>query len=203
MSVLIDIGIIASGASYAAPILPVMIIFVLIVQHFYLKTSKQLRAMELDSSKLLVRQLSETSAGLEHIRAFDSEEHFIVEFQAILDQTQKPYYYLMAAQQWLLTVLDFFTAAAAVSMVSLAVNFPSTASPTSMGLAFVSLVTFSMVISLFIRYFVAMEISYGAVARIRAYVQGTPIEKDHQNSPPENWPESGKIVFKQVSAAYK
>ncbi|OAA76844.1 ABC transporter, transmembrane domain, type 1 [Akanthomyces lecanii RCEF 1005] len=205
LSVLIDIGIIASGASYAAPIMPVLLLGLFVVQYFYLRTSRQLRSLELDTSKLMVRQLSETSGGIAHVRSFKWEDFFVSEFYEILEKTQKPFYFMNIAQQWLLMVLDMFSAGAGIVMITLAFNYPSSASANSMGLAFVSLISFSQIVSLFIRYFTNMEIAFGAVARIRAFATGTPLELDDCDAsdlPPE-WPQNGKVEFSGVTVVYK
>lgn len=184
--------------------MPVLLVFLFIVQHFYLKTSRQLRGLELDNSKLLVRQVTETSAGVEHVRSFNWEDAFELEFYEILEQTQKPIYFLGAAQQWLLSVLDLFSAGAGTVMVAIALNVPSSASANSMGLAFVSLITFSQTVSLFIQYFVSMEVTFGAVARIRAFAEQTPVEMDNNDGSdvPPNWPQDGKVNFNGVTAFY-
>ncbi|KAJ4153877.1 hypothetical protein LMH87_010345 [Akanthomyces muscarius] len=205
LSVLIDIGIIASGASYAAPIMPVLLLGLFVVQYFYLRTSRQLRSLELDTSKLMVRQLTETSGGIAHVRSFKWEDFFVSEFYEILEKTQKPFYFMNLAQQWLLMVLDMFSAGAGIVMITLAFNYPSSASANSMGLAFVSLISFSQIVSLFIRYFTNMEIAFGAVARIRAFATGTPLELDDCDAsdlPPE-WPQNGKVEFSGVTVVYK
>lgn len=196
LSVIIDVAVIASGASYAAPIMPVLLVFLFIVQHFYLKTSRQLRDLELDNSRLLVRQVTETSTGIEHVRSYNWEDAFELEFHEILEQTQKPIYFLGAAQQWLISVLDLFTAGAGTVMVAIALNVPSSASPNSMGLAFVSLITFSQTVSLFIQYFVSMKVIFGAVARIRAFAEQTPVEMDNNDGSdvPPNWPKMGRSI---------
>lgn len=204
LSVLIDIGVIASGATYALPIIPLLVILLLVVQHFYLKTSRQLRALQLDTSKLLVRLLTETSTGIEHIRSFHWQEHFISEFHELLEKTQKPFYFLTAAQQWLLSLMDLFCAGAGVVMVAIALTVRSSASANSMGLAFLSLISFSQTLSLFIRYFTNMEIAFGAVARFRAFAQKTPVESDAAEAGdlPSEWPQLGEIQFNGVTAVY-
>lgn len=201
---LIDIGVIASGASYAAPIMPCFLLVVYLIQRFYLKTSRQLRGMQLDNSKLLTRHFSETGAGIEHIRALGWRDAFVDDFHEIVDFVQKPFYLLYAINQWLRSVTDLTTAFCAVAIVSLAVNFKNSASPASVGLALLSLIGFSETASLFVRFYVSMEMAFGAVFRIRSFVSGTPREDDSKAGPvSENWPESGKLELRGVTAVYK
>ncbi|OAA73307.1 ABC transporter, transmembrane domain, type 1 [Cordyceps fumosorosea ARSEF 2679] len=204
LSVLIDVGVIASGASYASPIIPVFLLVVYLIQRFYLRTSRQLREMELDVSKLLTRHLVETTAGIEHIRAFRWQDALTHEFHEILDLTQKPFYFLISINQWLRSVMDLSTAACAVSIVGLALKFHNTASPASMGLSLLSLLYFSEIAAIFVRYYVNMEMAFGAVARIRAFMRNTPKEAQRDCAPvPDDWPPAGKLDFSCVGVAYK
>lgn len=75
-----------------------------------------------------------------------------------------------------------------------------------MGLALLNLVSFSEFTSNSIRWFVAMENQFGAVARIRDFKRQTPTEKDGDGcceDVPAQWPESGSIELNCVSAVYK
>ncbi|OAA69111.1 ABC transporter, transmembrane domain, type 1 [Cordyceps fumosorosea ARSEF 2679] len=204
VSMFIDVSIISSGATYAAPIIPFFLLVLFLIQHFYLRTSRQLRILELDSSKNLVRHSTESATGVEHIRALQLEEDFVGQFYLMLDEAQKPVYFLYAIQQWLTSAMDFVTATAAVCVVSLALNFKKSTSATAMGLALLGLISFSDFTAQTIRFFVAMENTFGAVARIRDFAGTTPKERDEGvEEVPEQWPSSGRLDLNCVGAVYK
>ncbi|KAM3549612.1 hypothetical protein ARSEF4850_008758, partial [Beauveria asiatica] len=205
VSLLIDVSIISSGATYATPIIPLFLFILFVLQHFYLRTSRQLRILELDSTKTLVSHSTESSTGIEHIRAFQMEEDFVRHLYRILDESQKPIYFLFAIQQWLISVMDFVTATAAVCIVSLALNFKKTTSASAMGLALLGLISFSDFTSQTVRFFVEMENTFGAVARIRDFARMTPKEEDEEKCEdvPDQWPLSGRVDLNGVSAMYK
>ncbi|KAJ3481004.1 hypothetical protein NLG97_g7928 [Lecanicillium saksenae] len=205
LTVLMDVAIIASGATFAAPILPFFLLVVAGVQHFYLRTSRQLRVMELDTSKKLYKHFNETMAGAVHIRAYSWQSDFIAEFYKVLDETQKPFYLLFCVQQWLALTLDMTTAVSAVAVVSFAVKYTSRTSNTAMGLAFLSLITCSETANMFIQTWVDTETCLGGVARIRDFATTTPMEKDSDEKidVPESWPEQGQIELRNVGAVYK
>ncbi|KAJ3498540.1 hypothetical protein NLG97_g1033 [Lecanicillium saksenae] len=203
VSLVVDVTIISSGASYATPIIPFFLLVLFFIQHFYLHTSRQLRILELDSTKTLTKHSTESATGIEHIRALQLEEDFTVEFYRMLNEAQKPIYVLYAIQQWLVSVMDFATATAAVSVVSLALNFKKSTSATAMGLALLGLISFSDFTSQTIRFFVNMENTFGAVSRIRDFAKHTPIELDEDcEDVPGQWPVSGKLDLRSVSAVY-
>ncbi|KAJ3497323.1 hypothetical protein NLG97_g1994 [Lecanicillium saksenae] len=203
-TLVIDIAIISAGASYAAPIIPFFGFVILAIQNFYLSTSRQLRNLELDATKLVVRHLLESAAGILHIRAFRWQEKVMDEFFTSLNIAQTPYYLLNCIQQWLESVLDLSTAGAAILVVAFAVKFSNTASANSMGLAFLSLIGFSSNVTAWVKASVAMETAFEAVARIRAYCEAAPREKykDDKEPVPDYWPPHGLLELNCVSAIY-
>lgn len=205
LTVLMDIAIIASGASFAAPMLPMFVLLVAAVQHFYLRTSRQLRILELDTSKKLYTHFTESAAGAAHIRASRCQLAFTQELYTVLNETQKPFYAMFCVQQWLILTLDVATTVAAVSVVALAVKYTSHTSDTAMGLAFLSLITFSETTSTFIQHWVETETCLGGVARVRDFAEKTPVEEVCKPGPdvPEDWPRYGKIDFNCVEATYQ
>ncbi|KAJ3495411.1 hypothetical protein NLG97_g3417 [Lecanicillium saksenae] len=204
-SVIIDIGIISAGASYAAPVIPCFLGIILLVRQYYLHTSLQLRVLELDTSKMLVRHFTETAAGIEHIRAFRWQEEVIHDCYSSLNLAQRAYYFLFCIQQWLECVLDFSSVTAAVLVVSFALKFSNTASANSMGLAFLSLIGFSDTVSEWIQSSVAMETACGAISRIRSYCDATPAEDYKRDTEPASpdWPVRGQLELNCVSAIYR
>jgi len=50
-----------------------------------------------------------------------------------------------------------------------------------------------------------LETSIGAVSRVKSFSQETDVEAlpNESTPPPENWPLSGRIEFRNVSASYK
>ncbi|KGO68014.1 ABC transporter, transmembrane domain, type 1 [Penicillium italicum] len=129
-------ALIATGSKYMAISVPFLIIAVYLLQHFYLKTSRQLRLLDLESRSPLYSHLLDTIEGLATIQAFGWEADFRIANSTLLDVTQRTYYMLNCIQRWLTLVLDLIVAAEAVIVVSLAVSLRHT---TSVGLLGVSL----------------------------------------------------------------
>ncbi|KAJ6784523.1 hypothetical protein PWT90_06058 [Aphanocladium album] len=203
-TVVIEVGVISSAATYAAAIIPLFLIVTFCIQQYYLRTSRQLRLLELDTAKGMVRHLTETAHGIEHIRAFRWHKEVAKRFHEVFDITQRPFYFLSCIQLWLQGVLGFSTGVAAIIVVTMAVKFPHTASASSIGLAFMSLVNFSIYLEEFISASVDLETALGAVARIRTYGAITPVEEFQGGPPiPEEWPASGRIELNSLSAFYK
>lgn len=204
-NVVVDIGVISSGAKYAAPIIIFFIVALYIIQHYYLKTSQQLRLLELETSSPLVTHITESSSGMVHIRSFGWQQHFRKEFIRRLDSSQKPYYYIFCIQQWLTFVLDAMTFISAITLISISLVFPQSTSDGAIGLALLNLISFSATASLFLSVWVRVETSLGGLSRIKGFCADTPREQEPTGMPqvPETWPTTGKIDFNCVTANYR
>lgn len=202
-----EIAIICSGARYTASMIPALLIVVYLVQHFYLRTSRQLRIRELETQEPLFTKFTETSNGIQHIRAFKWQGAFMQQMQELFDHTQIPYYNLFCVQRWLTLVLDLTVTAIATMVVGLAIGYPSLTDENAVGLAMLSIVTFSDSLARLVNAWVELEISLGSIARIKAFCFGTPQEKEEDSgnsgSVPDHWPSSGRVEFRSVSASYK
>lgn len=204
-NVLVDINIIATGSRFAAPLIVFIVAMLYAIQHFYLKTSRQLHVSELETASPLFTHFTESSTGISHIRSLAWKESFFTDFLSRLKRSQKPFYYLLSIQQWLTLMLDLMTLVIAVTLVSISLLYPESTSDSGIGLALLNLISFSSTVSFFLRHWVSLESSLGSVARIKEFREDTPQEKDHQidNALPENWPTTGKIEFESVTACYR
>ncbi|PMB63483.1 Canalicular multispecific organic anion transporter 2 [Beauveria bassiana] len=175
-----------------------------VIQLFYLRTSRQLRLLELESSERLFTHFTETSKGIQHIRSFGWRDEYTNQLFKILNDSQKPYYLLFCVQRWLSLALDFTATTSAIVLTYLSLFFPGTTSDNAVGLAWLTLVTFSFNGSFLIRSWTNLETTLGAVARIKDFCADTPIEKDtlRGSELPRNWPINGLIDFNGVSASY-
>ncbi|OAA70037.1 Vacuolar metal resistance and drug detoxification protein [Akanthomyces lecanii RCEF 1005] len=203
-NVLVDIGIISSGSKYTPPIMVFLVGVLYAIQHYYLRTSRQLRYLDLETTAPMITHLTETTSGIAHIRGLGWQEHFDAELALRLNHAQRPFYFLFCVQQWLTLALDFTTFVSAVTLVSIATIFPGSTSESAIGLALLNLISFSTTASWFLRTWVSLETSLGGLARIKAFCKDTPVEEDPADAEPlpENWPTSGKIDYKGVTASY-
>ncbi|KAM3457637.1 hypothetical protein NHJ6243_007726 [Beauveria neobassiana] len=201
---LVDVGIFAAGAKYAAPIVLMLLVALYGVQYFYLRTSRQLRLLDLETSAPLLTHFKEASAGMQHLRAFRWQETFMKECCRLVDRMQKPYYALLSVQQWLALVLDISTCFIATILIAVSTTLPNSTSDTSVGLALINLISFSIMTSALIRVWVALETCLGGLARIRTFCATTPQETDGPSCSfvPEQWPSSGRIEIESISASY-
>lgn len=110
-------ALIASGAEYFALVIPFCAVPLYFLQKFYLRTSRQIRHLDLEAKSPLYTHFTETLNGIVTIRAFGWQRGFLDEQLRLLDVSQKPYYLLFCIQRWLAVVLDLFVAVIATVLV--------------------------------------------------------------------------------------
>lgn len=199
-----DTAIIASGSSYIGAVLPVGMIALYFIQRYYLRTSRQVRFLDLEMKSPLYTQFSETITGLSTIRAFGWVPEAKRENSRRLNLSQKPFYMMFCIQRWLQVVLDLFAAAMAFILVSFAVKFPWTTSKGAIGLAMVNVISFNITLTSVIVIWTQLETSLGAIARLKWFMAYTPNENKsiEIENPPSDWPSRGLIELRDVVAAY-
>ncbi|KAJ6789938.1 hypothetical protein PWT90_07566 [Aphanocladium album] len=203
---LVKIGVIAAGARYAAIAVPALLIFLWQMQRFYLRTSRQIRHMDLEAKTPLYTLFQDVGDGIMHIRAFQWESDIKWQGYGLLDYSQRPYYHMFAIQRWLALVMDLTVAGSAMLLISLAVNLPHKTTGGAIGLALVTLVTFSESMSHVVTDWSNLETSLGALARLREFMKTTPQEHEPVLKPgeqlPDNWPSLGRLDLTGVTAKY-
>ncbi|KAI1176082.1 P-loop containing nucleoside triphosphate hydrolase protein [Nemania sp. FL0916] len=195
----------AVAVGYFAAVLPFVILALYLIQRFYLRTSRQLRLLELETSAPLFSHFIESLSGLVTIRAFGWTVEYTNKTNILLKQSQKPFYLLLCIQQWLVLVLDLVVAGLAVLLVGLAVALRDKINPGLLGLALVQLTSLSHALTSLVQFWTLLETSLGAISRIKDFSESTPREAiaTESSEPPPNWPNCGALTFKSVSASYE
>jgi ATP-binding cassette, subfamily C (CFTR/MRP), member 1 len=190
---------------YAAISFPLCIVAFYLIQKFYLRTSRQMRFLDLESKSPLYSQFVECLNGLATIRAFGWQDALANKNLDLLDRSQRPFYLLWSIQRWLTLVLDLVVAALAVLLIALVVALRGTLSAGAVGVALVNVISFSQNLKLLLQFWTNLETHIGAVSRIKTFTEemvpeDLPSEKEE---PPATWPSSGGIEFRNVSASYR
>ncbi|KAF5559536.1 multidrug resistance-associated 1 [Fusarium napiforme] len=174
-------GLLASSNPYIAAAFPLLGAVYFYLQRGYLRTSRQLRLLDLEEKAPLYTQFLETLSGLATIRAFEWRDAVIQANHSLVDRSQRPFYLLMIVQRWLVLVLDLTTAALALLLVGLAVRLRGQ-----------------------VDFWTSIETSIGAVARIKQFAEETGEENlpGETHQPPAQWPDKGAIQINNLTASY-
>jgi ABC-type transport system involved in cytochrome bd biosynthesis fused ATPase/permease subunit len=199
-----DLAIIFSAAKYSAILLPFLAVALYFIQKYYLRTSRQMRHLDIEAKTPLYSLFGDISSGLEHIRAYGWQSKLYDESLRALDYSQKPFYYMFTIQRWLELAMDCTTLVLAVTLVATTTFYKETTTQAALGLSMLNLVTFSTLLNMVIGAWITMETALGAIARLRSFISTTPVEECRSIvSLPQNWPNAGNVEFVNVTAKYK
>jgi ABC-type multidrug transport system fused ATPase/permease subunit len=200
-----QVVIIGVSSVYAPISFPVVLVALYFIQKAYLRTSRQLRFLDLEAKSPLYSQFLECLSGLVTIRAFGWGKALEKKNLKLLDQSQRPFYQLFAVQRWLTLVLDLLVAALATLLIVLVVTLRGTLSSGFVGVALLNVILFSQSIKLLITFWTNLETHIGSIARIKTFTTHAATEDlpFEIQSPPPTWPARGSIDFTGVSAAYR
>ncbi|KAL2015583.1 hypothetical protein VTK56DRAFT_5216 [Thermocarpiscus australiensis] len=191
-------------SGYFAATLAPLLLFCWALQKFYLKTSCQMRILDLEAKAPLFTQFLDLLQGLSSVRAFAWQAAFKDKYLELLDASQRPYYLLFCVQRWLAFVLDVLVAVLATIIMILVVKLRSQFSSQFVALALVNVTSFSQFLALVIQGWTQLETSFGAVARVKEFCGATENENlPTETSPaPEHWPSRGHIALENLTASY-
>ncbi|PNP75514.1 hypothetical protein FNYG_11143 [Fusarium nygamai] len=203
-SALVQIVMLSIGTKWMAIAFPFIIAVLVIIQRQYLKTSRQLRLLDLEAKSPLYSHFTETLSGLATIRAFGTHTQCKSINTERLDYSQGPFYLLYCAQRWLTLVLNLVIGAMAILMMGITIKLRGSTGAGYIGLAFVNLTTFSQSIQSLLTWWTMMEASIGAAHRVQQFEKETAQEDvlGQVTSPPDSWPKAGLIELKELSASY-
>ncbi|KAG9229339.1 P-loop containing nucleoside triphosphate hydrolase protein [Amylocarpus encephaloides] len=195
-------AVIATASPFLIMTYPFLLGAFYIVQKLYLRTSRQLRLLDLEAKSPLYTHFLDTMQGLATFRAFGWIQDGIDVNNRLLNTSQKPAYLLAMVQRWLLFYLQVIVAILAIVVVTLATQLRSSTSMT--GVSLVTLMTFGDILNYIMRWYTQIETSIGAVGRLKSFSDKVKPEgiDDQEMEVPNGWPLKGAIKIEGVSASY-
>ncbi|RSL69474.1 hypothetical protein CEP54_002250 [Fusarium duplospermum] len=198
-------GLAIAAVGWFAVSIPFVIGVLVLIQRFYVRTSKQLRILEIEHKAPLFSHFLESINGLATIRAFGWIQPYTDKVLLRLDDAQKPSYLLNCIQRWLTLVLDMVVAFLTVILVVFAVTLREKINPSLLGIALVNMMRLGANMKGIILYWSILETSLGAITRIRAFSSDAPNEQKpgEDKQPGEDWPSTGKLEVKDLDVQYE
>jgi ABC-type multidrug transport system fused ATPase/permease subunit len=204
LSAVASLILVCTGSVYILAAIPFCIIALGLIQFYYLRTSRQMRLLDIEAKAPLFSQFLETLHGVESIRAYGWTQDYLDRNVRALNNSQKPYYLMGCIQRWLTLVLDLLNAGLAVLLVIFSTTI-SNGSTGVLGVALYNILTLCSAFQALIKEWTQVEIALGAIRRVRSYVLTVKDENlpDENGELPDHWPTEGQITFNNVSASYK
>ncbi|KAF5687004.1 major facilitator family transporter [Fusarium denticulatum] len=168
---------------------------------FYLRTSRRLRVMDIEARSPVLSLLLESLDGLATVRAYGWASWYLRRGIEVLERSQVPFHFLQSAQVTLNLSVDLFVATLALVVISIAVVQMNT-SGGSLGLALFNIVGLGQSVKGVVFFWTSLEITLGAVARIRDFTQDTKSEHESDTKPSAEWPTRGEIHFTDVTLTH-
>ncbi|KAJ5366510.1 hypothetical protein N7541_000451 [Penicillium brevicompactum] len=203
---LAQMALIGVSSKYAAISFPFVLALLFIIQKIYLRTSRQLRYLDLEAKAPLYSHFTDCLQGLVTLRAFGWQHAMEQKNIELLDLSQRPFYFMFAIQRWLTLSLDMVVAGIAVLLIILVVALRGSAlSAGSVGVALLNVIQFSQSIKLVVTFWTNLETHIGSIQRVKDFT--TTVESEDKagedKDVPPNWPSNGAIKFDSVFAAYR
>jgi ABC-type multidrug transport system fused ATPase/permease subunit len=196
--------LLAVSGGYFAAIMPLVGGALYVVQKYYLRTSRQMRLLDLEEKAPLYTLFAETAAGLATVRAFGWGEKFSNKSTELLDRSQRPFYLMFCIQRWLSIVLDLLVTALVTILLVIVVVRRASISPGLVGLGLLTTINLSRQLANMVRNWTMLETSIGAVSRLRDFSRDTECEHKTIESDEvrETWPEQGEVMLSKFAASY-
>ncbi|RKK45575.1 hypothetical protein BFJ67_g8595 [Fusarium oxysporum f. sp. cepae] len=201
---LVQATLLFSAQKLLTATLPICVLVVYVVQRVYLRTSRQLRLLQLESQSAVYSSFLESIEGVVSIRSFGWVKQAENSNMACLDKSQKPAYILLCLQLWLNIVLDLVIAAMAVILITLAVFLEGSTTAGQIGMSLnIVLVANSTLLAL-VTSWTNLEISLGAISRLKTLEAD--VEGEEQPSlgtiVPDTWPSRGAVEVRELTVFY-
>lgn len=194
-------GVLASSSPWLMLSYPALLGILWMLLTFYLRTSRQLRIIDLEAKSPLYSHFLDTTKGIATLRAFGWIQNSLALHQSRLDDSQKAMYLFLMIQRWLHFSLNMVVTIIATCLVALMTQLSASAGLS--GASLVTLMTLSSALTDIVTNYAEMETSIGAVARLKSFASRTPAEGPQDPEiPTSSWPAYGAISMRDVWASY-
>ncbi|KAG9062627.1 hypothetical protein KI688_004929 [Linnemannia hyalina] len=182
--------------------LPVLFVAYVVVQDYFIKTSAVLKRLFSVAQSPLYQHFSETLAGVSTIRAMAGQtSRLILENEAKTDVTVNRTNVIQLVNRWLQIRVELMGGLILFSAAALAILNADNLDPSLVGLASTYALSMVSIINALVRTVSEVQNQLVSVERIMEYSEKpteAPVVTGVQL--PKNWPQHGRVVFKNYSA---
>ncbi|PYH88753.1 hypothetical protein BO71DRAFT_435441 [Aspergillus ellipticus CBS 707.79] len=167
--VIMSLLLLCAIGKYMAITFPFLIAAFVVIQKIYLRTSRQVRLLDIEAKAPLYTHFAETIDGITSLRVFGWQNNLPTECNKRINQSQRPFYMLFCVQQWLGLVPDLVVAAMAVVLIAIATSLRGQFSAGGMGVALNLVLSLNQILTDAIQAWTQLETSIGAVSRVHNF----------------------------------
>ncbi|KAF9140898.1 hypothetical protein BGX30_005804 [Mortierella sp. GBA39] len=188
---------------FLVPGLVISVLFVVIAV-VYTRTSRKLNRHEAMTNSPVYSHFAEALNGVTTIRAFGFEEQFNTYYQELLDEHNRPYFYIWVCNRWLSIRVDILSAFFSLFAGLFIVLRRDTIDAGAAGLSLTYSLAFTHHVLWFVRTMAYNENNMNCVERVQEYMalpqEAPAIVKSHR--PPAGWPHQGEIQVQNLVMQY-
>jgi ATP-binding cassette subfamily C (CFTR/MRP) protein 4 len=204
----LTLGILAVSAiviPYLLIVYPFIAYMFIRLRDYYMKTTRQIKRIEAITRSPVYSAIPSTLEGLSTIRAFSAKGRFLKDFFHNQDENTRMFFAFVSSGRWLGLRLDLLTALLITAIIFIAVPLRDNLglTPALIGLLITYLIQMTGTLQWAVRQFSEVENLMVSVERIFEYSK-LPSERPAKTGCviPNTWPESGKIIVKNMSLKY-
>ncbi|KAJ3222201.1 hypothetical protein HDU81_010070 [Chytriomyces hyalinus] len=192
-----------------SPYLLIGVIPLMALYHYvlglYRSTIRQLKRLESTHRSPMFSHIAETLEGVSTIAAYNKQTHFGLITSSLLDHSNSPLFYKFGAEIWVLLRLEVISAFLTFALSLFSTN-TSVISVQNIGLALLFTNSLTVLVNMLLQCAANMETDMVSVERLIEYAERLPVEGQYtlpSDPSAADWPTTGCIEFKSVSAFYK
>ncbi|XP_072483308.1 ATP-binding cassette sub-family C member 2 [Notamacropus eugenii] len=188
---------------FIAIIIPLAILYIL-VQRFYVATSRQLRRLDSVTKSPIYSHFSETVTGLPIIRAFEHQQQFLKHNETLIDTNKKCVFSWIISNRWLAIRLELVGNLVVFFSALLMVIYRKNLQGDMVGLVLSNALNITQTLNWLVRMTSELETNIVAVERINEYIK---VKNEArwitEKRPPDDWPSKGEIQFTNYQVRYR
>ncbi|XP_015783925.1 multidrug resistance-associated protein 1 [Tetranychus urticae] len=202
---IVSIIVICLETTYLIVVIIVLGVVYILVQKFYISSSRQLRRIESVTRSPIYSHFSETVTGSTSIRAYGASERFTNEMYTRIDINHSSFYPNVGANRWLAIRLELLGNLIVTITALFAVITKGGSSPGTTGLSISYALQITSILNMLVRAVSDVETNIVSIERCLEYTR-VPTEAPWvipSHRPKDNWPKKGQISFKSYSTRYR
>ncbi|CDW52941.1 multidrug resistanceprotein k; multidrug resistan ceprotein j; multidrug resistanceprotein b [Trichuris trichiura] len=190
---------------FGVVVIPLAVLYVLL-QRFYVATSRQLQRMEAVSLSPIYSLFQEVVQGISSVRAYNAQQWFRKRFDTLINENQMNYFPKIISNRWLAVRIEFISTIMVFCAAIFAVCNRDTGimSAGMVGLSITYALTITQALNWVMEITSFVETHIVSVERIDEYIRlkrEASWKTDFQ--PPADWPSKGRILFDKYSTRYR
>ncbi|XP_054155290.1 ATP-binding cassette subfamily C member 4-like [Oppia nitens] len=189
-------------------IIPAIVMFILIVimRGIYIKSARDIKRFEGATRSPVFTHVSTTLTGLASVRAYGAQDVFEKQYYIYQNDHSATWFLFVAASRGLGWIMDWFCVLYIIAIAVVLMLSPNGIAGGTAGLALSSALMLTGMTAWGVRQSAEMESQMTSVERIVEYSrlpQEAPLEANKQHKPRPEWPDCGRIQFKNMYLFYE